>query len=183
MSREYYYFVASLPLLEFDSKPLTILESFLSECQRILTEKDFFFVQEALNVDEIDRKSENSFVSAWHLFERRFSNELVYFRAGRLHKDPNDFIKGERAFDPHLAEIIQQALKMADLLTAEKMLDKARWLFLDELLVGHYFDVEAIVAYALKLKILERQQTFLSQKGQEQYQQYKQISLPEAIRV
>jgi len=183
MSREYYYFVASLPLLQFDSKPFMSLEFFLLECERLLAGEDFFLIKDVLNSENINKESENSFVNRWRLFEKSFLNEIVYFRANRLHKDPNDFMKGERAFDVSLAEMIQQALKMADLLSAEKILDKARWIFLDELLVGHYFDVEVIVAYALKLKILERHQTFLSSQGQQQYQQYKQISLPEAIRV
>lgn len=183
MSREYYYFAASLPLLDFDSKPIMNLGSFLSECQRLLAPEDFLLVEKALTLPRVEENAGHCFVEAWHSFERAFSNELVYFRAGRLHKDPNEYIKGERAFSAHLADIIQQAMKMTDLLMAEKMIDKVRWSFLDELLTGHYFDIEMIIGYALKLQILERHQLFSSSLGEERFKQYQQISLPDAVRV
>ncbi|HNV23652.1 MAG TPA: DUF2764 family protein [Candidatus Omnitrophota bacterium] len=180
MSREYYYFAASLPLLEFDSKPFMNLETFLSECERLLDRQDFLLIKNVLREASLE-DSKNTFVNAWHLFEKRFTNEMVYFRAARWHQDPNEHMKGERAFDPHLAEIIQQAIKNTDLLAAEKMIDKVRWSFLDELLAGHYFDIEMIIGYALKLKILERYQLFSSDIGLQRFQQYQHISLPEEI--
>ena len=36
------------------------------------------------------------------------------------------------------------------------MLDQARWAKLDELSFGHYFDLEALIIYAYKLRLLER---------------------------
>ena len=39
---------------------------------------------------------------------------------------------------------------------AELILDRARWDFLEELSFGHYFDLDVLVIYACKLKILWR---------------------------
>jgi len=39
---------------------------------------------------------------------------------------------------------------------AEKSLDEARWKFLDELSFGHYFDLDILIVYVLKLLLLER---------------------------
>jgi Protein of unknown function (DUF2764). len=38
----------------------------------------------------------------------------------------------------------------------ERILDEARWRFLEELAIGHYFDRDVLITYALRLKILER---------------------------
>jgi hypothetical protein len=42
------------------------------------------------------------------------------------------------------------------MLEAEKALDLERWQLLEELACGHYFDLDALLIYALKLLILER---------------------------
>lgn len=42
------------------------------------------------------------------------------------------------------------------ILEAERMLDGERWCMLDELSLGHYFDIDFLIVYALKILILER---------------------------
>jgi hypothetical protein len=39
---------------------------------------------------------------------------------------------------------------------AEKALDLERWRELDELTLGHYFDLDALIVYAIKLTRLEK---------------------------
>ena len=48
------------------------------------------------------------------------------------------------------------AYKSTSILEAEKILDQARWEFLESLSFGHYFDFDLLLGYLLKLKILER---------------------------
>jgi hypothetical protein len=45
------------------------------------------------------------------------------------------------------------------------MLDEARWRMLEELCVGHYFDLDFLIIYALKLLILERWQRIRTADG------------------
>jgi len=47
-------------------------------------------------------------------------------------------------------------LRNPSIFEAERALDLERWRLLDELSFGHYFDFDALLIYALKLKILER---------------------------
>jgi hypothetical protein len=47
---------------------------------------------------------------------------------------------------------------------------KLQWDFLDNLASDHHFDIEAVIIYALKLKILERLKQFDKQQGAEIYQ-------------
>jgi hypothetical protein len=48
------------------------------------------------------------------------------------------------------------AYRNQNILEAEKSLDLERWRFLDEVSAGHYFDIDSLIVYALKLKILIR---------------------------
>jgi hypothetical protein len=48
---------------------------------------------------------------------------------------------------------------------AEKLLDEIRWKMLDELAGNHYFDFDALVAYAYKLLILQRWETIQRAEG------------------
>lgn len=45
----------------------------------------------------------------------------------------------------------------------EKILDEARWQVLDDLGFGHYFDMDSLILYAYKLKILERWEKIYTQ--------------------
>jgi hypothetical protein len=45
---------------------------------------------------------------------------------------------------------------MPSLLEAEQYVDSVRWQKLDDLCLGHYFDLDALIVYALKLLILLR---------------------------
>jgi hypothetical protein len=46
--------------------------------------------------------------------------------------------------------------RIPSLIESEKFLDAARWQRLEELSQGHYFDLGALIVYALKLNILWR---------------------------
>ena len=57
-----------------------------------------------------------------------------------------------------------------DPLEAELYLDRIRWEKLEELEKNHYFDITYLVAYALKLQILERWDRINSIGGDEAMQ-------------
>jgi hypothetical protein len=50
-------------------------------------------------------------------------------------------------------------------LEAELFLDGCRWEKIDELAAGHFFDIEFLRAYRLKLQILERHMKFEEELG------------------
>ena len=53
----------------------------------------------------------------------------------------------------NLINLLQNA---SDALEREKILDNARWTFLDEMELGHYADLDALSIYCRKLLILEK---------------------------
>ncbi len=177
MSHAYYYFSASLPMIDFDSQPPVSIAVFLEDCQRLLSKNDFLLIKNVL--EDSDEKSEmsNAVFNAWVKFERDFSNALVWFRAEKVGKDPLDYIRGERYSDPFHNEIIHHADKAPNLLEAEKILDRARWQFLDDLAGGHYYDLNFIIIYALKLKILDRHHEFRSPQGQSIFEELQKAEI------
>ena len=54
-------------------------------------------------------------------------------------------------------------------LDGELVIERERWAVVERLQVGHYFDTEALVAYGLKLRILERTARFEVERGRAAY--------------
>ena len=178
MGKIYYYFAATLPMLNFDGVPPVSTEEFLQQCENLLDVDDYSFVCAALSGDKEMTSTKNKAFYSWIEFDRNFRNEIALFRAERAHKDPFQYIRGDHYVDPYLAETVEEAAKNDDLLSAEKMLDRVRWEFLDALSSSHYFDIEYIMTYALKLKILERYQEVRSNRGQEVFETLKEVEVP-----
>ncbi len=177
MSHSYYYFAASLPMIDFDSKQSLSIEDFLRDCERLLIREDFCLVSELLSDGQGNVKTHNATYNAWADFNRRFRNEMVWFRAEDSGKDPLEYIHGDRYSDPYLVDVIHQAAKKKNLLEGEEMLDRVRWQYLEELSNGQYYNLEFIICYGLKLKILERHQEFTSPKGREVLDELKTIDM------
>jgi hypothetical protein len=83
-------------------------------------------------------------------------DELVKLRAARLHADPGQYLRRGTFAEPPIAHLAVSAQRNPSLIESEKMLDQGRFKALEELGVGHYFDGDALILYALKLLILER---------------------------
>jgi hypothetical protein len=166
MSTSYYYFAASLPNLQFGMKPPMSCEDFLEDCQRLLSEQDFSDVFKAIKTDPRTEVS-NELLQECKGFEHNFCNEIAWLRASRSHKNPLEHIRGERTLEPSIINMLTQASKIENLFEIEMFIDKIKWDMLDELVQGHHFDLEFIIVYGLKLKILERYQEIQSPKGNE----------------
>ena len=177
----YYYFVASLPTLDFGLKPLWSLPEFLNQCRQYLSVRDFQMIQKAVfgeSLEKPQRPLKNIVWNSWTRFNQALRNELAWFRALRADKDPALYLRGQRPDDPMFGDVVAQAKQAPDPLAAERVLDRFRWQHLDELIFGHYFDVEVLMIYAFKLQILERYQTIASERGQEIFAEYQTFEMP-----
>lgn len=176
MSHTYYYLVASLPTLYLDSPLIISYEQFLSLSKEQLSSNDFLSLTEATLSFDVEQKHANPCLNAWARFNRNLRNEIARYRATRGGKDPLDYIRGEKSFEPRIMEVVQEAARAENPLMGEKILDRFRWRYLDELILGHYFDLDALMVYALKLQILERYTMIQSGKGKEIFESYKTAS-------
>jgi len=133
-----------------------IQKSFKAEC---LTE-DFYM--EAV-------KSDNGFIREYFTFDLNVRNAKVRYLNKALgrpeDKDTVNISTGE--FEKE--EEISQILLGKDIIAREKAIDDLYWNKLDELSLMHYFDMNVIMAFILKLRIIERWHILDEQTGREMF--------------
>jgi hypothetical protein len=83
-------------------------------------------------------------------------NELVKVRSSRRHTDAAKYLRSDGYLDSSLALAALAAQRNPSPLEAERILDQERWRLLDELAARNFFNLEYLIAYAYKLKILAR---------------------------
>lgn len=162
-----YYFAASfLPFLSYDTEKTITIDDFIELCRDQCTEKDWLVIKRT-NINELEYGVPScSTLEKWITWEINLRNELVRHRAANKKSDPALYLR-EAAETIDLSVIAQNAFGQESPLAAEEILNRARWSYLDELEFGHYFDIDRLVVYSLKLQILERKNSFDFEKGRE----------------
>ena len=129
----------------------------------------------------------NTFIKDWFTFEMHVTNLLVGINCRNFERDPEDeligddfvteAIKRSSAKDFGLEtelEYTGQVLSIAEkqnLLTREKSLDQFKWEQLNEYTLFHYFSVEVVLAYILKIQMIYRWMNLDEKTGREMFEQ------------
>ena len=156
----YYYLIASLPDLKTDgSMPLTYSE-FLSCCQSNVSEETY----ELLRNLTLSSK-EGPLIEEWASYYGMVTKELNYQRSINLGKSyPSSYEK-----DSGVSQVVASALAAKNPLEAEKILLDHEFETLDLLVGRHVFDDYTLFGYAIKLKLLERLNSFEQTKGKAEF--------------
>jgi len=154
MPSYYTYLISSLPMLHFQAKPPFSFERFIEICKDKIAEDDLNIIK--LTKDGYSYKGSQPTLKKWRAFDIALRNKLVKIRASRRHIDPLKYIRGDEYIEPYIAHIAMNAHRTSSILEAERLLDHEKWQALDELAIGHYFDLDCLIVYAFKLLILER---------------------------
>ena len=179
----YEYIIASLPYLtqDFQYSGQAGFNSVISDIKRDLDDHDqdlVEFLLRGFSDKELDAdfyaealKSRNRFLREYFRFDLNLRNAKVRYLNAQLGRDPEeDLMTGE---DPEAEDVdidgfrftggeFEEALKVenilsgTDLVAREKGLDDILWDKIDSLATFHYFDIEAILAYIAKLRIVTR---------------------------
>lgn len=157
MPRYYTYLVSSLPLLRFDRELPFSYEKFLEMCRDFISEKEFIMLKTITEKEPEITKIKNKTLKEWFNFDFALRNELAKQRASRKNEDSSKYLrKTDKDLSNYFIHLISEALKSSSPLEAERILDRARWIYLEELERGHFFDFDFLVVYGVKLCILER---------------------------
>lgn len=163
---QYYFAVASLPALKSGDKSPITWERFDDLARTALTSEDLVVYEKALLGNPSD--TDNEFLSRWFTWEKEFKKELARLRLARGgFENPTALPETQGVYT--FGETVKSLMAKENPLEAEYLLDSLRWSFLDELSFGHYFDLETLLAYSLKLQILVRQENFDKIRGQQNY--------------
>lgn len=141
-------------MLHFEAQPPFSFEVFLVRCAEFIPAKDLKALEAVSGAQaqapglEIIRKIQG--------FEAMLRNELVRIRAAHKKIDPEKYLRLDGFAGQSIYHVALAAHRNPSPLDGERILDKERWNFLDELSIGHYFDLDFLIVYATKLLILER---------------------------
>lgn len=163
MADFYPYLVSSLPMLHFGMKPPFSFEGFLDICCPLIPEKDCEVLRTLPFPEQYAEKGKRPpIIQRWIEFDGALRNELVKIRAIKKHLDPAAYLRHSGSFS---APAVLAANINTSVLDMEKILDETRWKALEDLATGHYFDLDFLITYACKLRILERWENIRSADG------------------
>ena len=163
MSNSYYYLIASLPYLSFHNPQAISVLEFSSRCSSYLKKYDFEVTQSIISGNPNKAAQSLNVVSEWLKGDMELRAELAVLRAkakgltNGLAEPLNEAEQGEKTSSSNLAMDIFSAASPMD---ADEMLESARWRRLESLEHGQYFNLEWLALYCLKLKIMERRESF-----------------------
>jgi hypothetical protein len=153
----YVYILSSLPTLHFEGILPFSLEKFIQLCTEMIPEKDLKILQISAAIgSDFSYSGHSELLKKWCVFNVALNNEIAKVRASRKHLDPGKFLRPDGYLSADVFHIVASASRNPSLLEGEKMLDQARWHYLDELAVGHFFDLDLLLIYLQKLLILKR---------------------------
>ena len=157
-------------MLHFDSEVYPSREEFMRLCAENLSKSDLnalMRMDDQVGPDDPDdpvgRASRGGGLKKWFDWNLSLSAELAILRAQELGLDAGQNQGIEKI--PGTEEIAREAFNQESPLIAEDALDRARWAVLEELEVGHYFDLRKLSVYGFKISILERKSQFDMDKG------------------
>ncbi|MFC1795093.1 DUF2764 family protein [Planctomycetota bacterium] len=171
--------------IEQDRADLAILSLDKAENESVLP--DFLLPEETMEkqesmrlyVDEIwaryfhhaasvAKRTQSSFLKAWIGFEVGLRNALVTARAQILELDSDAYLVAPELADKNMdySHIVSEWSGASDPLTAQKVLDEARWDWLEEHGGWYSFYACEIEVYAARLVLLHRWRRILSEKQQ-----------------
>jgi hypothetical protein len=172
---QYYYLVASLPMLQVDGAPPFSSEVWLEMCREHVAAEDHALLCRISFEALAPRSGDPHTWQAYASWETALRDELAVQRAQRLGLDPAPFLR-PAPFVAGLAAIIKEALAAGTPLAIETALDRRRWSRLEELEAGTQFDLGRLIVYRLKLLLLERKDRFRPEPGREAFlKEYAQI--------
>lgn len=179
---QYYFLVASLPYLAYEHREAYEPDSFIEILADHLTEAELKAVATARIDAPIDDEQSpdrprgiHPTVERWEAFERGLRNTLVGLRATGT-SGPSEYVRLDRFGHDNtgpieLSEAAREAFNHDSPLSGEDILNRVRWTHLDDLETGHFFDLDRIIIYFLKLQILARRRALTRQQGEERFAQ------------
>ncbi len=128
----------------------------------------------------------NSFIKEWSRLNLNIKNVFAAFTSRKLGWDPKEYIVGESDVEQKLRNsnasnfgIEEEDIEYfstlvsiqaeADITKRERLLDVLKWNWLEEVVFDKVFEVETLLAYFLKIRIIERWTDLNEKKGEERF--------------
>lgn len=179
----YQYIVAGLPYLvpDFSSQSFSY-SSFAKQIKKELSKKDLRLVdwlEFGLSEKNLSShfyrevaKSKSSFLSQYFAFDHKIRNIQVKYLAKLLEKDETLYTIGtpDTEFEeyPELIRILENT----NVIEREQAMDRLKWDKISHITTFNYFDIEVIMAFLAKAKIVQRWMDMDKAAGSKLFEQF-----------
>mgnify|MGYP002623840449 FL=1 len=176
----YVYIVAGLPELtsgfessgfDYAATKESIME-LLSEKDRQLVElMEEGFDENTLGADFYAKaaESKNRFIREYFDFDGRLRNMKVNYLAKRLGKESDPYLVNFEEADFEEEKQIHDILENADFVEREQKMDELKWEKASDIARMDYFNMNAILAFLVKAKTVQRWAELDAAKGEEMF--------------
>ena len=176
----YVYIVAGLPELtsgfenagfDYAAVKESIMELLSEKDQQLVELMEDGFDENTLNADFYAKaaESKNRFIREYFDFDGRLRNMKVNYLAKRLGKKGEDYIVELPEADFEEEKQIQDILADADFVEREQKMDELKWEKASDIARMDYFNLNAILAFLVKAKTVQRWAELDAAKGQEMF--------------
>ena len=176
----YVYIVAGLPELtsgfensgfDYSAVKESIMELLSEKDQQLVELMEEGFDESTLGADFYDKaaKSKNRFLREYFDFDGRLRNLKVNDLAKRLGKNGEDFMVELPDADFDEEKQIQDILADADFVEREQKMDELKWEKASDIARMDYFNMNAILAFLVKAKTVQRWAELDPEKGTEMF--------------
>ena len=177
----YVYIVAGLPELvvsydgsnfDYAEVKAQILELLSESDQQLVALLEEGFDESTLGVAFYEKaaQSKNAFIRAYFDFDARLRNMKVNYLAKRLGKNGDDYQVALPEADFEEEKQIQAILENADFVAREQQMDELKWEKASDIARMDYFNMNAILAFHVKAKTVQRWAELDLKKGEEMFQ-------------
>jgi len=176
----YVYIVAGLPELTsgfettgFDYAALkeSVMELLSEKDQQLVELMEEGFDEQTLGADFYAKaaESKNRFIREYFDFDGRLRNMKVQYLAKRLGKDGKAFLVDLPEADFDEGKQIEEILADADFVKREQKMDELKWEKASDIARMDYFNMNAILAFLVKAKTVQRWAELDTAKGEEMF--------------
>jgi len=176
----YVYIVAGLPELtsgfentgfDYAAVKESIMELLSEKDQQWVELLEEGFNEESLGADFYTKAAEckNRFIREYFDFDGRLRNMKVQYLAKRLGKQGEDYLVELPESDFEEAKQIHDILDDSDFVQREQKMDELKWEKASDIARMDYFNMNAILAFMVKAKTVQRWAELDPAKGQEMF--------------
>ena len=176
----YVYIVAGLPELtsgfessgfDYAATKETIVEQLSENDQKLVELMEEGFDENSLGADFYAKaaESKNRFIREYFDFDGRLRNMKVDYLAKRLGKESDPYLVNLEEADFEEETQIRDILADADFVKREQKMDELKWEKASDIACMDYFNMNAILAFLVKAKTVQRWAELDATKGEEMF--------------
>ena len=155
MGADYFYFISSLPTLVMDGQCQLTAPQFLQQCRELLGDGVADRLEKIRLVPDNTTPVDDT-VAQWYSFETYLRNTLAELRRARLKLPPQDTGRQSKEQFYSYRKQIEEAMALTSTVARENKLDSLRFAYLCELESAHYFNLQLLELYLLKLLLIDK---------------------------